>query len=228
MTQKILFGIFAHPDDEAFGCAGTLMKETRSGTELHLITLTDGSSGANPDSHSDLGVVRLNEWRAASGVLGAASTHHFGYSDGHLDNVTLLEAADRLEHLVIDTINDRPEVTVEFMTLDLNGITGHIDHIVAARLACLVFYRLKQYARYMHRIRFRCLPESHCQESNTRWLYMEKGRRDDEINEIVDASDYLDEIKQVILLHRSQRNDGEAHLAERGDEIALNYFFVKS
>ena len=36
--KKIIFGIFAHPDDEAFGPSGTLLLETRSGTELHLIT----------------------------------------------------------------------------------------------------------------------------------------------------------------------------------------------
>ena len=34
-------------------------------------------------------------------------------------------------------------VEVEVITLDPNGLTGHIDHIVAARSASFVYFRLK-------------------------------------------------------------------------------------
>ena len=43
--KRVIFGIFAHPDDEAFGPSGTLLMETKAGTELHLITLTLGEAG---------------------------------------------------------------------------------------------------------------------------------------------------------------------------------------
>ena len=57
--QKILFGIFAHPDDEAFGPVAALLDEVEKGTELHLITLTGGENGTNPDNLDNLGEVRL-------------------------------------------------------------------------------------------------------------------------------------------------------------------------
>ena len=227
-TQKIIFGVFAHPDDEAFGCAGTLIQETDSGSELHLVTLTDGGGGMNPDGHNDLGAVRLEEWRAAAELLGARTTHHFGYTDGQLDNVTLIAAAERLEQLIVDTVAGRDNVAVELMSLDLNGITGHIDHIVAGRLGCLVFYRLKQKVSYMQRLRLRCAPEAHLPAEDISWLYCEKGRPAAEIDEVVDATTVYPRVIEAIRRHHSQRSDGERHIAERGDDICRNYFVIKT
>ncbi len=59
--NKIIVGIFAHPDDEAFGCSPTLIKEASEGSEIHLITLTAGENGCNPDGHNSLGDIRLEE-----------------------------------------------------------------------------------------------------------------------------------------------------------------------
>ncbi|MFZ2494806.1 MAG: PIG-L family deacetylase [Candidatus Saccharimonadales bacterium] len=61
--KKVIFGIFAHPDDEAFGPAGTLIQEVQNGSEVHLITLTAGQAGSNPDNHEDPGAIRLKEWK---------------------------------------------------------------------------------------------------------------------------------------------------------------------
>src|SRR5687768_11757680 len=142
--KKIIFGIFAHPDDEAFGPAGTLINEVQNGAELHLISFTAGDAGTNLDNAPDLGVVREEEWRKAGALIGATSMHLLGYKDGHLDNQSMIEATDRISQIVHAVIDNIPhDAVVEFMTLDLNGYTGHIDHIVAARTACQVFYRLK-------------------------------------------------------------------------------------
>jgi len=134
--KKIIVGIFAHPDDEAFGPAGTLLQETKNGTELHLITLTAGDAGTNPDNVPDLGAVRLQEWKAAGGLLGAKSMEFFGYKDGQLNNNSMIEIGHRIIRHVQEILAEAPaDTTVEFMSLDLNGYTGHIDHIVAARAA---------------------------------------------------------------------------------------------
>ena len=58
--KKLLFGIFAHPDDEAFGPSATLYKAAQAGTDVHLIVVTDGDSGANVDGHKDL----AKKWHA--------------------------------------------------------------------------------------------------------------------------------------------------------------------
>jgi LmbE family N-acetylglucosaminyl deacetylase len=227
--RKTIFGIFAHPDDEAFGPAGTLLQETRSGTELHLITLTAGDAGMNPDDYEDLGQVRLEEWQAAGKLLGADSMEFLGYQDGHLDNQAMIEIAQRIVRLVTDKVAILPlDAEIEFMTLDLNGYTGHIDHIVAARAASLAFYTLKQTDARFSRIRFACLPLEQVPETNIDWIYMEPGRMPKEINEIIDTRSLRDDIIAVMRAHHTQRSDGDAAIKSQGENLGLNYFIVKS
>lgn len=227
--KKIIFGIFAHPDDEAFGPSGTLLLEARAGTELHLITLTAGQNGMNPDNHNDLGQVRLEEWRQAGQRIGATRMHHLGYIDGQLNNADLLSAATTIETIVraaVESANDSCDI--EFMTMDLNGISGHIDHIVAARAACLAFYRLKREGISMRRIRFACIPASLVPAPNVDFVFMEAGRPDNEIDEIIDARSVVEEVKLIMRSHHTQREDGETHIAQRGDDIAINYFITRT
>jgi LmbE family N-acetylglucosaminyl deacetylase len=63
--------IGAHPDDIEFGCGGTLAKWARSGTEVHLLVLTDGSKGS---------------WDPGADPvpLGATEVHFLGEVDGEL------------------------------------------------------------------------------------------------------------------------------------------------
>lgn len=226
--QKIIFGIFAHPDDEAFGPSGALLMETRAGVELHLITLTLGEAGTNPDNHPDLGEIREKEWREAGRLMGATSMHALGYKDGRLSNVSLVEAGQRIVELAQDILTEAPaDAEIEFMTIDLNGISGHIDHIVAARAASWAFYTLKAKDERLTRIRYACVPEAQLPEVNTAWLFMEPGRRAEEINEIIDARALRDEIVAIMCAHHSQRGDADMHIKNRGDQLGMNYFIVK-
>lgn len=227
--KKIIFGIFAHPDDEAFGPSGTLLLETRAGAELHLITLTAGEHGTNPDNHADLGTVRLEEWRAAGKLIGATTMSHFGYIDGTLNNEVHIAITQRLEAMVRDVLATQTvPVDVEFMSFDLNGITGHIDHIVAARSACLAFYRLKAAGLPLSRIRLACLAHTHLSMPNTDFVYMEPGRGTQEINETIDARSVIDDVYAIMRTHHTQRNDSEAHIARLGDTVAINNFIVRT
>lgn len=223
---KILFGIFAHPDDEAFGPVATLLKEVKSGTELHLIVLTGGENGTNPDSLPNLGEVRLQEWRAAGELMGATSMHHFGYIDGTLNNADHLEITDRIMQLVKDTAGDRSDYEIEFISLDLNGYTGHIDHIVAARSACLAFYRLRADGLPIQRIRLACLPEQEVPAVNTDFVFMQPGKSAAEIDEAVDGTEYTELIHQIMQKHHTQRGDYHSVATAKGDKIGLNYFVV--
>jgi len=226
--KKIIFGIFAHPDDEAFGPSGTLLMETKAGNDVHLITLTIGDAGTNPDNVPDLGAVREKEWHEAGRLIGAKSMHFLGYKDGQLNNLAMLEIYEKLLALVTDITKDEPsDVQIEFMSMDTNGISGHIDHIVAARSACYVFYKLKESDPRVTRIRLACIPKSYLPEPNTHWLYMDAGRDDSEIGEISDAREYYDEIITIMRAHHSQRGDGESHIENRGDQIGISHFIVK-
>lgn len=227
--KKIIFGIFAHPDDEAFGPAGALLHETRAGAELHLITLTSGEAGTNPDDLENLGEVRLEEWKQAGQLLGATTMDFLGYKDGALNNRDMIEIGNTLVRRVSDILHTAPaEVQVEFVTLDLNGYTGHIDHIVAARAACYAFYHLKNTDSRLSRIRFACLPQKIIPTASTDWIFMEAGRSVDEIDETVDARNLRDDIIAVMKCHHSQRADYETALMQQGDDLGLNYFIVKT
>lgn len=225
--QKILFGIFAHPDDEAFGPVATLLKEVADGTELHLIVLTGGENGSNPDNHPDLGEVRLQEWRAAGELIGATSMHHLGYIDGTLNNLNHLEITNKVADLVKETVAGRDDITIELMSLDLSGYTGHIDHIVAARSACLAFYRLRTEGLPMARVRLACLSREEVPAVHTGFVYMEPGKTPEEIDETVDGREFTDKIHEIMRLHHTQRADYEHVTASKADKLGINYFIVK-
>ena len=227
--SKIIFGIFAHPDDEAFGPSGALLKAVHQGAELHLITLTNGSAGMNPDNVADLGATRLEEWRKAGKLFGARSMHHLKYEDGHLNNLDMIEVSHKLMTLITNILETAPQNTeIEFMTLDLNGLTGHIDHIVAARAACFVFYTLKEKDQRFKRILFSCLTAEKYPSIDTGWIFREKGRTFDEIDEIIDAREFRNEITAIAKTHASQRHDAEHFFTTAGEDLGMNYFIVKS
>lgn len=224
--KKILIGIFAHPDDEAFGPSGTLLLETQSGTELHLITLTAGEAGMNPDNHPNLAEVRLGEWHKAGALIGATSMRHLGYTDGTLSNLDHLIITNQIIEITQEIIAGRDDIEVEFMSMDLNGITGHIDHIVAGRSACLAFYRLKDQGLPITRIRLACIPDTHLAKVNTDFVFMEPGRKDIEISETIDAREVYEQVLDIMRSHHTQRSDGEYHIQAHGENVAINHFIT--
>jgi LmbE family N-acetylglucosaminyl deacetylase len=226
--KKIIIGIFAHPDDEAFGPSGTLLMEKAAGNEVHLICATAGESGMNPDNHEELALVRLEEWKHAGTLIGADSMHQLGYKDGYLSNINYHEAAEKITAIVEDIIRNAPEdASIEFMSIDLNGITGHLDHIFVGRVTCYVFCNLKKQDKRVTRVRLACLPNEFAPEANCDWLYMEAGRTADEIGETVDARKHVDTVYQIMRAHHTQRNDGEAHIKRLGEQVAINHFLVR-
>lgn len=225
--QKLLFGIFAHPDDEAFGPAGTFISETETGAELHLVSLTLGDAGANPDNAADLGAVRMAEWHTGGKLMGATDFHYLGYRDGTLNNKNMIEISDKIIKLVKNLASDR-DVQIDFITFDLGGITGHIDHIVAARATAYAYYSLKRDWQNIGKLRLFCLPSSSAPKPNIDWIFMEAGRTPQQIDETIDATKYNHRIRSVIRAHKSQRHDGESHISARGEQIGINNFVVLS
>lgn len=227
MTKHV-FAIFAHPDDEAFGPCGTLLTEVASGSALHLIMITAGEAGMNPDNHSDLGAVRLQEWQRASDLLGAASRHYLGYPDGQLSNSDMLTVQHTIREIITTTLDSQPNhTTAEIITNDLNGITGHIDHIVAARAASYAFYTLKQHGTPIKRIRYACVPYERWPQPNTDWLFRQPGRKEDVVTEVVDGRVHREKIIKIMQAHHTQRSDAKTHLREQGAMLGLDYFIVQ-
>lgn len=227
MTKHV-FAIFAHPDDEAFGPCGTLLTEVANGSALHLIMLTAGEAGMNPDNHSDLGSVRLQEWHRAGDLLGASSRHYLNYRDGYLANSDMLTVQRTISEIITAALEAQPDhTTAEIITNDLNGITGHIDHIVAARAASYAFYTLKQCGAPLTRIRYACVPYERWPQPNTDWLFRQPGRKESAITEVVDGRAHRDKIINIMHAHHTQRSDAKTHLEERGEALGLDHFIVQ-
>lgn len=221
---KVIFGLFAHPDDEAFGVAATLIKEVQSGTRVYLICATAGEAGTNPDEHENLGAVRLEEWQRSAALIGATDTLHLGYRDGTLCNDDFLPIAGQLEDYIRSKVaaNNSP---IELMSFESNGISGHLDHILMSRVSQYLYLKLRD--ELPMRLRLACITRDRAPTPNIHWLYMEAGHPSEEIDEIVDARDIFPLHREVMEAHHSQRDDYENYHRPRGDEASINYFIVR-
>jgi LmbE family N-acetylglucosaminyl deacetylase/predicted HAD superfamily hydrolase len=72
--------IAPHPDDEVFGCGGTLSLIRSSGSKVKTIIVTDGALGGD-DADEDLSSVRATESRSAANALGLETPEFWGFSD---------------------------------------------------------------------------------------------------------------------------------------------------
>jgi hypothetical protein len=57
---------------------------------------------------------------------------------------------------------------------------------------------------------------------------MEPGRSDQEIDERIDNREYLPEILPIMRTHHTQRGDGEAHIKNHGEQVAIDHFRIVS
>lgn len=230
--KYVLFGIFAHPDDEAFGPSGTLYAAAHTGTDVHLICATDGASGVNIDDHDDLGARRITEWNASAAAIGATSTHHMGYHDGQLCNNLFHNIAAEVELFVITTLAGYSEpVEARFITFEHGGISGHIDHIVMCMVTRYVHLRLCNATpdgATIGWLRYFCLPAAMVPRPHTNFVYMPKGYEAAQITHTEDVSALLDTKIAIMKLHESQRSDAETILSMAGDMLGYENFIEES
>jgi LmbE family N-acetylglucosaminyl deacetylase len=83
-----------HPDDETFGCGGTLALHRDEGDPVRVLVLTDGAAG-DPAGHypaAEYVGIRQAEARRACGLLGIADLDFWRLADGKLADVADLPA----------------------------------------------------------------------------------------------------------------------------------------
>jgi LmbE family N-acetylglucosaminyl deacetylase len=134
-SEKCILAVFAHPDDESFGCGGTLARYAAEGCQVHLVTATRGEAGEIAEgvraNKSNLAEVREKELECACAALGILKPHLLGYIDGQLAIVHQGQAVARLVRLIREL---RPQV---LLTFGPDGIYGHYDHIAVHRWATI-------------------------------------------------------------------------------------------
>lgn len=214
--KKLLFGIFAHPDDEAFGPSGTLYKLAQNNVDVHLILITSGDAGKNDFGYEDLRDVRLKEWQASGALIGASSMYHLGYNDGEICNKHYLEIAEKIIDSIQATLEAYSEpISIDIITFEPKGISGHLDHIAASLISTYVYATQKQKNNAkvtFNKLKYFCISDRQVPTSNTNWLYMPPGYKDSEVDEIVDITDVLDQKLVIMKAHESQKDDMESIL----------------
>jgi LmbE family N-acetylglucosaminyl deacetylase len=132
-----ILGVWAHPDDESYLCAGLMARAVRAGDRVVCITATRGELGS-PDEErwppgAPLAAVRSAELEAALKVLGITEHHWLDYPDGGCAQVDQEEAVRRVADIMAEV---RPDTV---LTFGPDGMTGHDDHKAACRWATAAF-----------------------------------------------------------------------------------------
>ena len=154
--------VVAHPDDDAFGWAGSVaLHAADPDFRFVLIHATDGGAGdireGFPATRQNLGAIRRAECAAAWRAVGRRPDRHewLGYPDGEVGRVDLGELSNRITAILEQ---EAPDVVATFGP---DGITGHPDHIAVGAATDAAFARLAGtgrpgFKRLLHRV----LPQS--------------------------------------------------------------------
>jgi len=143
-SQPVLL-LYAHPDDESFGCAGTIALLRERDVPVVLVSATRGEAGGISDATlatpETLGEVREAELRAAMALVGVSDVRFLGYRDSGMigtaendDPRALAQAANQdVARAFAEIIREVRPSTV--LTFGPDGIYGHPDHLAVHRAA---------------------------------------------------------------------------------------------
>lgn len=127
-----ILGVWAHPDDETFTCAGIMATASQNGQRVVCVTATKGEAGVQDESRwpaAQLGDIRSHELMNALTLLGISDHHFLGYRDGDCATVPLEEGVAQvayyIEHYQPDSL----------LIFGPDGMTGHPDHIAVGNWA---------------------------------------------------------------------------------------------
>lgn len=210
--------IFAHPDDESFGPAGTIHKLSKK-FDVYLLCATKGEIGIGADGERPLPEVRSEELRRSAKLLGVKKVFFLGFIDGLLSNALYPKLASSIErHLK----RLKPEIIITF---EPRGISGHIDHVTISMVTSFVFEKLK----FIKKIMYYCASE----ELTKRWkgkkyfIYRPPGYKRSEIDKVVDVTDVWDIKIAAMMAHKSQLEDAKRILKMREGLPKEEYFLVR-
>ncbi|HEX9854905.1 MAG TPA: PIG-L family deacetylase [Acidimicrobiia bacterium] len=217
----------AHPDDEAIGVGGTVLRAVAAGHRVVLVVATSGEEGEVEDgfltSGESLGDRRREETLRAASLLGVARVEFLGYRDSgmmgaesnaHPDafwQAEVEQAAHRLAAILM-------EETADVVTFyDANGGYGHPDHIQVHRVgarAAEVAGTPRVYESTINRDRVAALAEAAVAAGLEGWDEDEEGSFDDlglpedELTTVVDVSGHVERKRQAMAAHASQIAEG--------------------
>jgi LmbE family N-acetylglucosaminyl deacetylase len=117
-----------HPDDEAIGCAGSILKHVGCGDRVSIVIATDGRRSQTIADPTEMSEQRRKEAAAAAQLLGDVRVEWLGFREGDWD---LRELQSRLETL-LDGI--QPDVIYAPSRIDFHPEHHRVAHALALAL----------------------------------------------------------------------------------------------
>lgn len=220
-TLKLL-AIFPHPDDETLGLGSTLARYAAEGIETFLVCATRGERGWFDSEGPDPGLegvarIREAELRCAAKSLGIHEVSFLDFIDGDVDQA---KPEEIIAKIVAQIRRIKPQVVVTFGP---DGAYGHPDHIALSQFtnAALVCAADRNFAdvniQPPHRVsKFYYMVDSwevvNAANEAFGGIRMEidgvtrshVGWADWQITTRLDNQDYLAQVQQAMLCHKSQ------------------------
>ena len=216
--NRTLACVFAHPDDDAYGAAGSVaLHADDPGFRFVLIHATSGEQGdireGFPATRETLGAIRQGEDEAAWRALGRVPDRHewLGLPDGGVADVPREDVVGALVRIL------REEDPAVVVTFGPDGIFGHPDHIAIGAATDEAFARLRtESSTGFRRLAHGAVPQSVFERWNRQrhelglftfdptQTYHMRGVPDEQIRITVDCSAVTSRIVAGLREHRSQ------------------------
>jgi LmbE family N-acetylglucosaminyl deacetylase len=217
--MKNIVCIIAHPDDEAFGPGGTLIKLAKR-HNVYIICATKGEAGQPEGKRGGtaFGKIRERELLNSAKILGVKKVFFLGFKDGKLSNSLYQPLAKKIERILKRL---KPETII---TYEPRGISGHIDHIMVSMVSSFVYQKLP----FVKKIMYICVLEKFMKMNRDYFVYVPPGCTRAGVDLVVNVKDVWDQKMKAMLAHKSQIQH-EIEMIKEMDKIfpKEEYFMVK-
>jgi N-acetyl-1-D-myo-inositol-2-amino-2-deoxy-alpha-D-glucopyranoside deacetylase len=224
-TDHRLLMIFAHPDDESFGFAGTMLALADAGVKMSLIVATRGEEGEilvpGLATKENLGEVREGELRAAMEIVGIDDIHFLGFRDSgmagtppnHDPRAFVNQDVNKVAATIADSIAElRPTI---ILTYGPDGIYAHPDHIMVNTVAWPAVLKAGEDGRWKTpNLYFSAAPKERMRRmaelpngpfaSMDPDLVASLGMPASEITTWIDTTPFADRKREMLMAHRTQ------------------------
>ncbi len=215
--KPIMLCIFAHPDDEAFGPAGTIALYAKT-HDVYIVCVTNGDDQTNTEvKKGSLPALRNAELRESAAVLGVKEVLFLDYRDGDLNNNQYHAVADKLTAIAAKL---HPET---MMTFEPRGVSGHLDHIAVSMISSYVF----EHTESVRELLYYCIDDAHRREFDSYFIYFPPGYPPEQIDRTIDVGPVWQQKIEAIHKHHTQQKDID-RIVPILDKLSKNeYFLVK-
>lgn len=136
-----ILGVWAHPDDETWACAGLMIEAIANGQKVACVMATKGTAGRTADPKrwpaKHLASIRETEMGQALSIIGVHDFYWLTYRDGQLAETDKAKAVNRLLKIINEV---KPDTIITF---EPTGITGHTDHKAVCDWTCSAVKKAK-------------------------------------------------------------------------------------